>query len=106
MELRQSDLNFVCSRIPQDVRRFMVADLAMKRAVLTIGYQRFILDLDSALAVVPLLSGGKSVEVLFGDDNRDYALTGEKVEVSLEVVNDSQIKPVDIAKGKEEGGES
>ena len=24
MELRQSDLNFVCSRIPQDVRRFMV----------------------------------------------------------------------------------
>lgn len=78
----------------------------MKKAVLTIGYQRFILDLDSALAVVPLLSGVKSVEVLFGDDNRDYALTGEKVEVSLEVVNDSQIKPVDIAKGKEEGGES
>ena len=24
MELRQSDLKFVCSRIPQDVRRFMV----------------------------------------------------------------------------------
>ncbi len=103
MELRQSDLNFVCSRIPQDVRRFMVEGRGL---MLTIGYQRFILDLDSALAVVPLLSGGKSVEVLFGDDNRDYALTGEKVEVSLEVVNDSQIKPVDIAKGKEEGGES
>lgn len=102
MEFRQSDLKFVCSRIPQDVRRFMVEGRGL---MLTIGYQRFILDLDSALAVVPLLSGGKSVEVLFGDDNRDYALTGE-VELSLEVVNDSQIKPVDIAKGKEEGGES
>ncbi len=78
----------------------------MKKAVLTIGYQKLVLDLDSACAIVPLLSRGEGIRVLFGDDNRDYALTGEKVEVSLEVVNDSRIKPVDIPEGKEEGGES
>jgi len=77
----------------------------MKKAVLTIGYQKLVLDLGSACAVLPLLSRGEGIRVLFGDDNRDYALTGE-VEISMEVVNDSQIKPVDIAKGKEEGGES
>lgn len=30
----------------------------------------------------------------------------KKVELSMEVVNDSRIKPVDIPEGKEEGGES
>ena len=77
----------------------------MKKAVLTIGCQKLVLDLGSACAVLPLLSRGEGIRVLFGDDNRDYALTGE-VEISMEVVNDSRIKPVDIPEGKEEGGES
>ena len=91
MELRQSGLNFVCSRIPQDVRRFMVEGRGL---MLAGGFIRSVIE------------GSVPKDLDFFGPSRDYALTGEKVELSMEVVNDSRIKPVDIPEGKEEGGES
>ena len=64
MELRQSDLNFVCSRIPQDVRRFMVEGRGL---MLAGGFIRSVIE-----------GHGGMVSVFYGvEDGRPNRKAGE-----------------------------
>ena len=78
----------------------------MKKAVLTIGVQRVVLGVESAAAVIPFLAGCEGVEVRCMSGYVKYKLAGERVEVFLRVVDNSEILPAKLPEGKEPGGEA